>query len=271
MNDLPRVAVIITNYNYGDYIYQAWSSAIEQNYPADKLEIVVVDDCSTDNSRYELSGLCDFLVVDDDIETEDFRIHKGGNWRDLDGKEVNTTIIYMNRNVKQGAARNIAIKEVWDLADYFAILDADDEMMPDKISRCIAKATEFPDMIGSVHTDYYIENTETGAVTYEAKLPFNKQLLMMGDCHLHSGGVISKKAFEKVGLFDEVCVPKEDYHLWLKISDFFMCVHIPEPLVKVRVTPKNSTVSHSDEYHMKQIRLMWDRYNEWRKQMGAQT
>jgi glycosyltransferase involved in cell wall biosynthesis len=44
----PSVAIVITNYNYKQYIAAAIASVAEQTYP--NLECVVVDDCSTDGS-----------------------------------------------------------------------------------------------------------------------------------------------------------------------------------------------------------------------------
>lgn len=46
----PTVAIIIPLYNEGEGIYHAILSLLEQDYPADKLQIIVVDDCSKDDS-----------------------------------------------------------------------------------------------------------------------------------------------------------------------------------------------------------------------------
>lgn len=253
---MKNVAVIIANHNYGEYVCGAINSAANQNYPKDNLRIFVIDDASTDNS---VANINEMDHHDGWYTNPEVPYVFAGLVNDV---EVN--VYTLQENVKQGAARNIAVKEAWDWADYYAILDSDDEMYPDKIRKCVAVLDSDP-QIGSVHTDYHIENTETGAVTLECKPPFDKSRLMQGDCMLHSGGVIRKAALEKCGLFDVDVTPKEDYLMWIKISDYFICHHIPEPLVKVRVSPKNSTVSHSDEYHMEKIKLMWERYQQWRQ------
>ncbi|MDJ0596336.1 MAG: glycosyltransferase [Pleurocapsa sp. MO_226.B13] len=45
----PLVSIIINNYNYGAFIAEAIESALNQTYSA--IEVIVVDDGSTDNSR----------------------------------------------------------------------------------------------------------------------------------------------------------------------------------------------------------------------------
>ena len=45
---LPDISVIITNYNYGKYLHRAVRSCINQTNV--NHEVIVVDDCSTDNS-----------------------------------------------------------------------------------------------------------------------------------------------------------------------------------------------------------------------------
>ena len=46
---IPRVTIIIANYNYDAYISDAIKSAIDQNY-AGPLSVCIVDDGSTDSS-----------------------------------------------------------------------------------------------------------------------------------------------------------------------------------------------------------------------------
>jgi glycosyltransferase involved in cell wall biosynthesis len=49
MTELPGVSIIVVNYNYGRFLAAAIDSALGQKHPL--CEVIVVDDCSTDNSR----------------------------------------------------------------------------------------------------------------------------------------------------------------------------------------------------------------------------
>ena len=51
MIDTPPISVIIPTHNYGAFIDDAIESILAQDYPQESIEIIVVDDGSTDNTR----------------------------------------------------------------------------------------------------------------------------------------------------------------------------------------------------------------------------
>ena len=46
-----EISVIVTSYNYDLYIETCLRSLINQSFNKEKYEIIVVDDCSTDNTK----------------------------------------------------------------------------------------------------------------------------------------------------------------------------------------------------------------------------
>lgn len=46
-----EISIVITNYNYSKYIARAIRSSLNQSFNPREYEILVVDDCSSDNSR----------------------------------------------------------------------------------------------------------------------------------------------------------------------------------------------------------------------------
>jgi len=49
MSNEPKISVIVANFNHAQYIKQAVQSVLDQTY--ENLEIIIVDDCSNDNSK----------------------------------------------------------------------------------------------------------------------------------------------------------------------------------------------------------------------------
>lgn len=237
---LPKVGVIICNYNYGQWITDAIKSAALQDYP--NKEIYVIDDCSTDNTKEVMGSFQEYTIGCLNINNEEI---SEKHWYKV--HDTNVFFMIADKNGGPSRARNIAIKKaITNGCQIFAILDADDIWKQGKLSKSVMKILEDPENIGGVYTDYQHYNVETNTLTYESKEPYNKMRLVY-DCIIHSGCVINGLALQKCGLYDEDLRVCEDYNLWLRISNFFLFVHIPEDLVIVRVQPNNSTNTVAQE------------------------
>lgn len=59
---MPMISVLITAYNVERYIGRAIRSALDQSIPRDTYEIIVINDCSADRTRFALE------VFEDDIK-----------------------------------------------------------------------------------------------------------------------------------------------------------------------------------------------------------
>lgn len=90
------LTVVVPNYNNGKYLSKCIESIISQTYSVD--EIIIVDDCSTDNSLDNISYLCQ--------------------------KYHNIKLISLKRNMGVSNARNTGLSYV--KTEYVTFIDADD-------------------------------------------------------------------------------------------------------------------------------------------------
>lgn len=103
MASSPLVTILITNHNYACYLRAAIDSALGQSYP--RIEVIVVDDGSTDASRSILEEYGSRIVS--------ILKDQGG----------------------QASALNVGFRAL--RGDYVCLLDADDLFAPDKVSRVL--------------------------------------------------------------------------------------------------------------------------------------
>lgn len=108
--DNVDISVIITAYNVERYITRAIESALMQKGPS--IEVIVVDDCSTDGTWAAITDITDARVKS----------------------------VRLPRNGGPSVARNVAIAQA--TGTWVAILDGDDAFKPERLARCLERAKE---------------------------------------------------------------------------------------------------------------------------------
>ena len=127
-----KVSVVITAYNVEKYIKKAINSVLNQTYK--NIEIVVVEDCSTDNTLKFIKGL----------QKSDLAF------------PIN--LVQHKENVGAGLSRRDGIKA--SIGDFIMLLDADDWLNKDYIEHLVDKQKETDaDIVGGGIT-YCYEDTD---------------------------------------------------------------------------------------------------------------
>ena len=236
--DYPTVAVIIPCHNHSEYVGKAMESVLDQDYPAKML--VVVNDNSTDDSWDKIMSFMDVESHQHGDEETD-SIVVTGSWQNMPMIAVNG---FETR--KQAAARNTAIKLAWQNADLFCPLDADDLYLQGKLSKSVAVYQTSPKMIGLVYSDVIIHDPRNNTYVHELRQSYDRSILEV-DNIISNAPLISKDALGYSGMYDEDLPPCEDWDLWLRITENFVALHIPEPLQQYTSHGANCTNTISTE------------------------
>jgi glycosyltransferase involved in cell wall biosynthesis len=193
MNPQSSVSVVIPSYNYGRFVVEAVESALNQTHPP--LEVIVVDDGSTDDTEQRLTK--------------------------YDGR-----IRYLRQgNRGLSAARNTGIRTA--NGEWVALLDADDLWHRQKLEIQMG-ALEDRDDVGLVGSprgnDLTLPLSPAAPVTTLTTRDFVLST-RMGP----SSALLRKRCFDTVGYFDESLKSIEDRDMWLRMSAKFSCLLVESP------------------------------------------
>lgn len=193
------VSVVIPTYNRAHTLNRALDSVFAQSVVPD--ETIVVDDGSDDQTAELINS----------------------NYPDV------TYIPQPNRGVS--SARNTGIRHA--CGTWIALLDADDQWLPDKLATQLAALRGDPDcrvahcdeiwIRDGVRVNQGHRHRKAGGWIFQHSLP----LCVMSP----SAVVIHREIFHRVGLFNEDLPVCEDYDLWLRICARYPVHYIELPLL----------------------------------------
>jgi glycosyltransferase involved in cell wall biosynthesis len=186
----PLVSIVISNYNYGRFLPDAIDSALNQTYP--NIEIIVVDDGSSDDSREIIESYADRIIA------------------------------VLKDNGGQASACNAGFRA--SKGDVVIFLDADDVLLPDTVRRVVAAFQAHP---GAVKVQYRLQVVDAyGRPTGEYQ-PVRHRPMPSGDVRAHIlrfGWYVwpptSGNAFASTSLRQIFPIPEDIYRIQ---ADLYLC------------------------------------------------
>lgn len=197
-----KTSIIITNYNNAQYIGRAIRSCLKQTAPSDSYEIIVVDDCSTDESYEVLRAF----------------------------PQVKATLL--EKNVGVAEASNEGIRQA--LGKYIIRVDSDDYINENTIL-FLTELMEWNPDLGFVYTDHL-------RVDKDEKVIERVNINTLDLLFRHGAGIMFRKTYlEALGLYNSKLRNAEDFDLLKRYIKNFNGYHFRLPLYRYRQHDTNMT------------------------------
>lgn len=193
------VTVVIPTFNRAHCIRRALASVYNQSRMPEK--ILLVDDGSTDSTQ------------------------------EIVQKEFPQVDYFRQSNSGVSSARNLGIRH--SKTDLVALLDSDDEWLPQKLERQILQLQQQPHCILSHTDEIWVRNgVRVNQMTKHQKFGGRIYQKCLPLCVISpSSVIIRKQLFNQLGYFDESLPACEDYDLWLRACSCFSVAYISDPLI----------------------------------------
>lgn len=210
---MPRVSVVLPVHNGAAHLKQSIDSILGQTY-AD-LELIIIDDASTDASPEVLSRLSDPRV----------------------------SVHHNDRNLGLPATLNIGVAAA--SGEFVARQDQDDYSHRDRLKQQVAFLDTHPDVglvgtwatiLGPSQRDGWVP---VGAHRHPARDAVLRWRLCWNNPFVHSSVVVRHSVLDAVGGYATAVdrlVP-EDYELWSRVSEVAQLANIPHVLQAYRQSP----------------------------------
>lgn len=222
INELRLVSCIITTCRRGRILSRAIESVLNQTYK--NIELIVVDDCPCSESE--------------DIVSEYLKDNPG--------------IVYIQneQNMGPSGARNKGVSV--STGEYIAFLDDDDEWLAEKIEIQVSSIKDAHIICNPPYFRYRVDQSlseitqDNQHIANVGKSWFLDALFEDFSKFYPSGSLLDKKAFAKVGGFDESLTRGEFWDLLLKMSyGGSLAVSCSEKMVVFDRTERDDRVSQN--------------------------
>jgi len=205
------ISVIITAYKSAKTVNRAIQSVIKQTYQ--NFECIVVDDASADDTQNVVNQI------------QDPRIR----------------YVRLDKNRGVAAARNEGIKLAH--GGYIALLDSDDEYLPERIEENLKAISSCGREVGLICSNFWTVNERSDA----RNIAQEGHIDALWHIPSPSTWLLPKEVFDAIGLFDELFRVDEDRDFLFRFQKEFKLFYIEKPLV-VRYKLKGRLSSQVEKY-----------------------
>jgi glycosyltransferase involved in cell wall biosynthesis len=221
-----KISIIIPSYNREHFIIRSINSVLNQSYQ--NIEVILIDDGSTDNTKNEISQI----------------------------KDKRFRYIKLRKNKGANVARNIGIKKA--IGKYIAFQDSDDFFHSDKLEKQINNLRKFKSDFDFCKICIHINSTFKQIIPDENQEDnFLKNTIVNELCNgnfISTQSILVKKSYIKKNLFDPQFPRFQDYDLALRIMPKLKVSYTREVLVDLY--RHNDSISHSDKSYQKGMELL---------------
>lgn len=211
----PLVSLLVANYNNGRFISETLESALAQTYP--NIEIVIVDDGSSDNSLQEIS-------------------------RFMESHPESRIRLFKNPD-NQGCGRvkrqSIEVSE----GAFFGFLDPEDTILPETVSTLMAVFEHEPGL-GIVYCTHYLCNEKLevqGVSSYPGAIPQGQSHLTSTGGHISAMALCCRAVYDETEGINATYQVSEDQDLYLKMEEAAPVHYVDRPMYFYRKHDHNSS------------------------------
>lgn len=213
----PLLTVLLPAYNAEKYIEETLNSILNQTFK--DFELIVIDDCSTDNTNKLISKFSDERI------------------RLIRNEENLKLIKTLNKGIKLANGK------------YLARIDADDICLLERFEKQIEYLETHPDT-AVLGTDIEFIDEKSKSIGRGIKHPTMHAEILWGFYRrasiYHPTVMVNLELLKDDFYYDENYPHAEDYELWMRLGDKFQLANLDEILVRYRVHGESVTQSFNE-------------------------
>jgi glycosyltransferase involved in cell wall biosynthesis len=195
--NVPLISVVIPSYNHSRFVGEAIRSALNQTWQ--NLELIVIDDASTDDSAQVLAAI----------------------------RDPRFRFAVLPENLGAPAAMNEGVRQA--KGEFVAVMGSDDLMAGDRLERQLQILSTRPELAAvfsqvatiDEHGLPYPDQAATPAGGFAQPNRSRQQHLAYmfehGNCFCQPSALVRRRCFEELGLFDERLAQLQDFDFWLRV------------------------------------------------------